>query len=236
MIIVLCDVRPGHVRCVLFVPYINGNQFAAPLFTMTQQPQWAGRASSLSRIRDHTELDTPQSVGLLWTSDQPDAQTSTSQHTTLTTDRHPWPRRDSNPQSQQASALDRIRDTKPTKCICKFALQFHIEHCYMFRSSREHHQGIKPNQYGTTPYYPLQLIWCKTSNSENVDSLLDPVTFTQKQSGDTGSCLHVLLNQTAAFLLCNSTFMFWYSHLQLACWALLVNLLGTAGKLVGHCW
>jgi len=104
---VLCDVRPGHVRCVLFVPYINGNQFAAPLFTMTQQPQWAGRASSLSRIRDHTELDTPQSVGLLWTSDQPDAQTSTSQHTTLTTDRHPWPRRDSNPQSQQASALDR---------------------------------------------------------------------------------------------------------------------------------
>ena len=33
----------------------------------------------------------------------PDAGTSTWQHTTLTTDKHPYPRRDSNPQSQQAS-------------------------------------------------------------------------------------------------------------------------------------
>jgi hypothetical protein len=45
-------------------------------------------------------LDTPHSVGLLWTSDQPVAQTSTWQHTTLRTDRHPCPRRYSNPQSQ----------------------------------------------------------------------------------------------------------------------------------------
>ena len=36
--------------------------------------------------------DTPHSVGLLWTSDQPHAQTSAWQHTTLTTDRHPCPR------------------------------------------------------------------------------------------------------------------------------------------------
>ena len=47
--------------------------------------------------------DTPQSVGLLCTSDQPVAETSTWQHTTLTTDKLPCPRRDSNPQSQQAS-------------------------------------------------------------------------------------------------------------------------------------
>ena len=33
--------------------------------------------------------DTPQSVGLLWTSDQPVAETSTLQHTTLTTNKHP---------------------------------------------------------------------------------------------------------------------------------------------------
>ena len=33
--------------------------------------------------------DTPHSVGLLWTSDQPDAETCTWQHTTLTRDRHP---------------------------------------------------------------------------------------------------------------------------------------------------
>ena len=47
--------------------------------------------------------DTPQSVGLLWTSDQPVAETSTWLHTTLTTDKHPWHWRDSNPQSQQKS-------------------------------------------------------------------------------------------------------------------------------------
>jgi len=49
-----------------------------------------------------THSDTTQSVGLLWTSDQLVAQTSTWQHTTLTTDRHPCLRWDSNPQSQQA--------------------------------------------------------------------------------------------------------------------------------------
>ena len=47
--------------------------------------------------------DTPQSVGLLCTSDQHDAEISTWQHTTLTTDRRIWPRRDSKSQSQQAS-------------------------------------------------------------------------------------------------------------------------------------
>jgi len=45
--------------------------------------------------------DTPHSAGLLWTSDRPVAETSTRQHTTLTTDRHPCPWPESNPQSQQ---------------------------------------------------------------------------------------------------------------------------------------
>jgi hypothetical protein len=40
-----------------------------------------------------------------WTSDQPDAETSTWKHTTLSTDRHPCPWWDSNPQSQKASGL-----------------------------------------------------------------------------------------------------------------------------------
>jgi len=48
--------------------------------------------------RSHS--DTPQSVGLLWTSDQTGTETSIWQHTTITRDRHPCPRRDSNPQSQ----------------------------------------------------------------------------------------------------------------------------------------
>jgi len=45
----------------------------------------------------------PQSVGLLWTSNQLVAKTSTWQHITLTTDKRPCPRWDSNPRSQQAS-------------------------------------------------------------------------------------------------------------------------------------
>ena len=49
------------------------------------------------------EVSRSHSVGLLWTSDQPDAETSTWQHTTFTRDQHPCPQRDSNPQSQQAN-------------------------------------------------------------------------------------------------------------------------------------
>jgi len=48
-----------------------------------------------------THDDAPQSVGLLWKNDQPVAETSTWQHTT---DKHPCPRCDSNPQLQQASS------------------------------------------------------------------------------------------------------------------------------------
>jgi hypothetical protein len=47
-------------------------------------------------------LNTPHSVRLLWTSDQPHADTSTWQRTTLTRGRRPWLQRDSNQQSQQS--------------------------------------------------------------------------------------------------------------------------------------
>jgi hypothetical protein len=47
--------------------------------------------------------DAPQSVGLLWTSDQLVTETSTWQNTTHTTDKHPSPQWDSNPWSQQES-------------------------------------------------------------------------------------------------------------------------------------
>jgi len=48
-------------------------------------------------------LDIPHSVGLLWTSDLPDAEISTWQYATLTRDEHRSSWRDSNPQSLQAS-------------------------------------------------------------------------------------------------------------------------------------
>ena len=50
-----------------------------------------------------TLKDTPYSVGLPWTNDHPTAETSTWQHITLTSERHPCPQRDSNPQSKQSS-------------------------------------------------------------------------------------------------------------------------------------
>ena len=50
-----------------------------------------GEGLLITRFLYHTN-DTPQSVKLLWTSNQSDAETSTWQHTTLTTDRRPWPR------------------------------------------------------------------------------------------------------------------------------------------------
>jgi len=69
-------------------------------FTAAQQPP-VGHGLIIENSISHS--DTPQSVGLLWTNDQPEAATSPWHHTTLTTDIYPRPRRDSNPQSQQVS-------------------------------------------------------------------------------------------------------------------------------------
>jgi len=71
------------------------------LLTMVKQPPVGQGLLIIDDSRSHS--DTPHSVGLLWTSGQPVAETSTRQNTTLTTDRHPCPRRDWSPQSQQAS-------------------------------------------------------------------------------------------------------------------------------------
>jgi hypothetical protein len=58
---------------------------------MARQPLGGLGLLSIEASKSHS--DTPHSVGLLWTSDQPDTETSTLQHTTLTTDRHPCPTR-----------------------------------------------------------------------------------------------------------------------------------------------
>jgi hypothetical protein len=75
---------------------------------MAQQPLVGQGLLIIETSRSHS--DTPQSVGLLWTSDQPDAETSTRQHTTLRGDRYPCPRRDRtrNP-SKQAAADPRLK-------------------------------------------------------------------------------------------------------------------------------
>jgi hypothetical protein len=71
--------------------------------SMVQRPLVNKECNKVSRLLS----DTPHWIGLLWTSDHPDAVTSTWQQTTHTGDRHQWTRRDSGPQSQQAQALER---------------------------------------------------------------------------------------------------------------------------------
>ena len=69
-------------------------------------------ASPYGASRTHS--DTSHSVRLLWTSDQPVAETSTAQHTTLIIDKHPYPPRDSNSQSQQKRQQNHASDCAAT--------------------------------------------------------------------------------------------------------------------------
>jgi hypothetical protein len=64
---------------------------------MAQQP-----LPDQSLIIEASRLHT-HSLGLIWTSDGPDPESSTRQHKTLTRDRYQLARRNSNPQSQQAN-------------------------------------------------------------------------------------------------------------------------------------
>jgi len=72
-------------------------------FPRRNNPKWA-RASSLSRLHDHTQ-DTPHSLRLIQTSDNPDEKICTRQKNSQETD---ISRRDSNLQFQQE------RGSKPT--------------------------------------------------------------------------------------------------------------------------
>jgi hypothetical protein len=66
-----------------------------------QQPLVGHGVFIIETSQSHS--DNLHSIGLLWTSDQPDARTSVWQRTTLKRERHPYPRRDSNPKFQHAS-------------------------------------------------------------------------------------------------------------------------------------
>ena len=74
-------------------------------FTMAQQPQWA-KASSLSRIHDHTPFDTPHSVELLSTSGQTRRDLYLTTHNTQDTHIHaPGGIRTHNPRKRAAADL-----------------------------------------------------------------------------------------------------------------------------------
>jgi hypothetical protein len=68
-------------------------------FFVAPQPPVGHGLLIIEASRSHS--DTPHSVGVLWTSDQPDAETS--DYATFTKDRYASFRWDSNPQSQPAN-------------------------------------------------------------------------------------------------------------------------------------
>ena len=72
-------------------------------FSMTQQPPVGLLNIEVSRSHSVTS----QSVGLLWTSDQPDAETSNGQHTTFTPTSVRFEPAISENQSPQTHVLDR---------------------------------------------------------------------------------------------------------------------------------
>jgi len=82
-------------------PWYNNSSWPAP-------PNYWGFAITLRHTHTHTH-----SVGLLWTSDQPDAETSTGQHRTLTTDSHIhapggiWNRNPGSKRPRTGRSLDR---------------------------------------------------------------------------------------------------------------------------------
>jgi hypothetical protein len=65
--------------------------------------------------RSHS--DTPLSVGLLWTSDRPFAEASTWQHTTVTRDKQPCLRVDSNTESKSASSRRPTQKARPLESV-----------------------------------------------------------------------------------------------------------------------
>jgi hypothetical protein len=89
-------------------------QFLPP---MVHKPPVA-RVSALPKFHDHTPFDTSHSIWLLWTSDQPVAETSTWQHTTLTRDRRPYPGRIRNHnRSKGGAAYPRLKTARPLRSV-----------------------------------------------------------------------------------------------------------------------
>ena len=80
---------PGTFGTYLQLPVVICQPAVIFIFPMALQP--LVNQSLLFIEASQSRSNTPQSVGLLWTSDQPDTETCTRQHTTLKRDWHPFP-------------------------------------------------------------------------------------------------------------------------------------------------
>ena len=98
------DIQENH-----YVFYVTEGK--PNIFSMAQQPLVGQDLLTNENLRLHS--DSPHSVGLLWTSDQPEAKTSTWQHTTRSREWHPCPAAGSEPaipakEQPQTHVLDRV--------------------------------------------------------------------------------------------------------------------------------
>jgi hypothetical protein len=100
-------------------------------FSIAQQHLVGQGLLIIEAPRSHS--DTPHSVGLLWTSYQPDAETSTWRHITLTRNKHPSPPQNSNPQANgiwptrqivRPLGSTKCRNLRDTSCKNKYLLLF----------------------------------------------------------------------------------------------------------------
>jgi hypothetical protein len=83
------DIPGSYSACTTACNFNSSFIMTVFFFCMARQPYMGlGLLVFVEVSWPHT-LDTPQSVGLIWTRDQLVAETSTWQHTTLTRDRHP---------------------------------------------------------------------------------------------------------------------------------------------------
>jgi hypothetical protein len=96
-----------------------------------------------------THSDTPHSEGFLWTSDHPDADKSTWQHTTVTRDRYSYPSgiQTRNP-SKRTAAHPRLRtgghwDRLVNKSNCELLVFIKVHSMFPFTSSSQHIQTFR---------------------------------------------------------------------------------------------
>jgi len=121
-----------------------------------------------------THSDTPHSVRFLWTSDQPDAETCTWQHTIIIKDRYPCHRRYSKPQSQQASGhfvlyiyYDVTTLPQPESFRCSFSFIFsrpylcvqftslHVRYIHAHFALRNRPIHCSEDTYNECPHYVI---------------------------------------------------------------------------------
>jgi hypothetical protein len=105
-----------------------------------------------------TQNDTTQSVGLLWTTDRPAAETSTWQHATLTWDWHLCHRRDSNHNPSKRSAAEpRIRPLGHLQPVS-----------YVLIQQKLSVTAVWSGQESQCTTLPCELLWSEVPSTEHL--------------------------------------------------------------------